>query len=422
MRLIKTFAAVLALVLAFPSVAVAGNTDLTRGDIALRHVEFINDHLYGRITFTYRELETTQWIVQELAAMGHDPENITVQEFYFDYQQLWFSPRGRLFHMAAFSDEPFCMEAAADIIREMLLESGLPESMEREIREYIAKNFPAALGNMIFDAVLNEIVDSVLDDELERTLYLLQQFDVFGEQDFRNVSQNVILTVPGQSSQTIIAAAHYDSVKFSGASDNASGMALMLESAYHMLALDNYYTIVYVFFGGHELGLLGGYYFLDSLSQQAQDEILFIINADVLFEGPYLFFGTGILEDDYIGENEISERIANIALYVNESADTELIFEAELARMPGEQRLFLDEGHTVLAFSGFARVEPDNQYTSHSFSQETSIGLVGGRVLHTPRDDFHYIEYNWPGKMETALRTFSVFLENVLTARFTELS
>lgn len=55
MRLIKTFAAVLASVLAFPSVAVAGNTALTRGDIALRHVEFINDHLYGRITFTYRE-------------------------------------------------------------------------------------------------------------------------------------------------------------------------------------------------------------------------------------------------------------------------------------------------------------------------------------------------------------------------------
>jgi hypothetical protein len=39
-------------------------------------------------------------------------------------------------------------------------------------------------------------------------------------------------------------------------------------------------------------------------------------------------------------------------------------------------------------------------------------------LLHTPRDYFQYIETNWPGMMEDAMRTFSIFLEGMLLARY----
>jgi hypothetical protein len=38
------------------------------------------------------------------------------------------------------------------------------------------------------------------------------------------------------------------------------------------------------------------------------------------------------------------------------------------------------------------------------------------RVLHSPRDSFHFIDETWPGKMEEVMWAFSVFLEEVLLA------
>jgi len=110
-------------------------------------------------------------------------------------------------------------------------------------------------------------------------------------------SQNVILTVPGESERFIIVGAHYDSVPYPGASDNASGVALLLESAQRMLELDNYYTIVYVFFGAEEVGLLGAFYYYDSLLAAEHANVVMMINADVLIEGPYILFGAGMIPE-----------------------------------------------------------------------------------------------------------------------------
>ena len=112
-----------------------------------------------------------------------------------------------------------------------------------------------------------------------------------------DLSQNVILTVPGRSEQVIIVGAHYDSFPYPGAADNASGTALLLESAQRMKAHDNYYTIVYIFFGAEESGLLGAEFYLASLSEEQRNRILFMVNADALFEGPYFLYSAGFSED-----------------------------------------------------------------------------------------------------------------------------
>jgi len=41
------------------------------GEIAVSHIEFINDNLYDRFAFSYQERRTAEWIVEELLAMGY---------------------------------------------------------------------------------------------------------------------------------------------------------------------------------------------------------------------------------------------------------------------------------------------------------------------------------------------------------------
>ncbi|MCL2416062.1 MAG: M28 family metallopeptidase, partial [Defluviitaleaceae bacterium] len=224
------------------------------------------------------------------------------------------------------------------------------------------------------------------------------------DEEPREFSQNVVLTVPGQSPQKIIVGAHYDSLNFPGASDNASGSALLLESAQRMLSIDNYYTIEYVFFGAEEIGLLGAYYYINSLTQEQRDNIIFMANADVLFEGEYFLFGTAYMTDrGAVAANSITNRIEAIAEQVNAVHNTELISHVDAVHMGSDHLVFIDEGITIVTMFGMHRNE---------------AGQYVARVLHTDRDEFHYINETWSGKMEEAMRTYSLFLEALLTAHY----
>ena len=154
------------------------------------------------------------------------------------------------------------------------------------------------------------------------------------------VSQNVILTIPGQSERKIIVGAHYDSPPVSGASDNASGTALLLESAQRMLDMDNYHTIVYVFFGAEEVGLIGAYWYYEMLTEAERNNIVMMINADVLIEGPYIIYGA-------MGAPEIDE--ADIPAIFDAMA--EIMFES-MFKMFYEWLNEDDENITIALYDG----------------------------------------------------------------------
>ena len=368
----------------------AFSTDLSHGEISLGFIEFMSDNLYSRTPFTYRELEAAIWIVEELLVMGYDWDDIYVQEFSFAEMIALETPMGA---------------------------------------SWASVTSPRMLGD--------------------------------GTTRASQLSQNVILTVPGysESARKIIVGAHYDTLPYPGASDNASGTALLLESAQRMLEQDNYHTIVYVFFGAEEVGLLGAFFYYNSLTQAERDNIIFMVNADVLFEGPYFIYGTGMapeVTEELIMEvapaflaiigmdpadvseidfnamdieplllqaamlgliepeaSEVSAQVDVIALEVQYLHDIELAAIPMLIYGPSDHLVFLLGGHTVVNLVGLDRVE----------DLETAMGVVFAdefvsRVLHSPMDDFHYIEYRWPGKMYDAMRTFSLFLEGLLMSRF----
>ena len=228
-------------------------------------------------------------------------------------------------------------------------------------------------------------------------------------------SQNIILTVPGQSEKTIVVGAHYDGVFFPGASDNASGVALLLESAQRMLIQENYYTIEYVFFGAEEVGLLGSYYYVDSLRQEQHDNMLFMINADVLLDGDELFYMAGYDFYSSPGANHITETWDYIANEVNIHHGFSLTPLPWGVFGPSDQLAFLPFGHTAMFLAGLTTETigdiPDGDITPHMMDMS--------RVLHTQQDDIHYIMETWPDKAKNNMRAFSLFLEELLLAKYT---
>ena len=417
------------------------STELPHGEISLGYIEYMSDNLYARSPFTYRELETAIWIVEELLAMGHDWDYIMAQEFtYWDVRDLEWSASG------------WGWLSWWMVTSEMLLGTG---------REYQIR--------------------------LDR------------------VSQNIILTIPGQSDSKIIVGAHYDSPPYPSASDNASGTALLLESAQRMLELDNYHTIVYIFFGAEEVGLIGAHYYYQMLTEAERENILFMINADVLIEGPYIIFGTGKfpvidydaadelieailevreadliqwLDEECLGcgqtgfekwnmwteepisrqeildmmlegerewlewtpleslvliamrqgvleayECEIAQKINEIATELNSTHNFELLSLPEFAMAPSDHLIFFHEGHTVVNFAGMERAE-NVAYILSDYIGEMWLRLehlgegFSTTILHSPLDEFHKIESLWPGMMRNNMEAFSIFLERILTTRF----
>ena len=405
------------------------STDLPPGAIAVGYIEYMSDNLGARSAFTYRELEAAVWIVEELLAMGHGWDSITIQEFtYWDVNDL---------------------------------ELGL-------------------FGTLDWDLVTHPMV---LGEGRE---YQLRA---------DRVSQNIILTLPGQSERKIVVGAHYDSPPYASASDNASGTALLMESAQRMLEQDHYYTIVYVFFGAEEVGLIGAYYYYELLTTRQRNNIVMMVNADVIIEGPYLFYGAAALptlDDAFldelredllyaamdifimqyemimaeveemgvdpslvlpfdslegylelvvadiaalpipillmqasmlgVGEPEvtgIAQQVSNIATELASLHDFEFVSAPELVTFPTDSLVFLFAGHTIVNFVGMERVEnvsPELEAQLTRFGEGWEDFSV--TILHTPLDNFQFIEATWPGMMNANLEAFVIFLQEILTGRF----
>jgi len=232
----------------------------------------------------------------------------------------------------------------------------------------------------------------------------------------RMYSQNVILTIPGESESTIIVGAHYDGLIWPGGNDNASGTALLLESANSMLEQDNYYTIVYVFFGAEELGYLGARYYYDSMTAQQRNDIVMMINADILLSGEFLIYGAGYLNADVVVENDITQQLYAISqdLYHAHGMDVTPYHEALF--LGSDHRVFLENNHTSVILLGVHLI-------SEPVSEDPIFGNYGDHYItlrswNNPEDCIHFIKEAWPGMAETNMWSFSLFLEAILMTSF----
>jgi len=103
-------------------------------------------------------------------------------------------------------------------------------------------------------------------DEM-RSYGLDVSLQTFSAQDL--TSQNVVATLPGVDPNygTLYIGAHYDSVPASpGANDNASGTAVLLETARLLSTMELSPTLTFVAFGAEEIGLEGSQAFVEALT------------------------------------------------------------------------------------------------------------------------------------------------------------
>ena len=121
-----------------------------------------------------------------------------------------------------------------------------------------------------------------------------------------HATQNVVAEAAGTESRDNVIAfgAHYDTVpNVVGASDNASGTAVLLTLARQLSTESLSFGVRFIAFGSEELGLRGSQFYVDSLSPDDQRLIVVMMNFDALGDGDRLgVLGTTELADAVVKE------------------------------------------------------------------------------------------------------------------------
>lgn len=103
-------------------------------------------------------------------------------------------------------------------------------------------------------------------------------------------SQNVCAYLPGETDTMLVFTAHYDHLGmsgdtvFTGAHDNASGVAALLDLVRLAQERRSRYTLVFLFFGGEEAGLVGSAYFAD-VPLLRWNRVKLLVNLDLFCGG-----------------------------------------------------------------------------------------------------------------------------------------
>jgi hypothetical protein len=99
---------------------------------------------------------------------------------------------------------------------------------------------------------------------------------------------NIIGCIPGSTDSFLVVTAHYDHLGkmgsdavFPGASDNASGMAMLLSLAAYFKQNPQRYNILFIAFAGEEAGLLGSKYFV-SHPLIDLSKVRLLLNIDIM--------------------------------------------------------------------------------------------------------------------------------------------
>jgi len=112
-----------------------------------------------------------------------------------------------------------------------------------------------------------------------------QEF-LIGDPGDHLLSANIIVTKDGTSGGTIVLGAHYDTLEGSpGATDNATGIGLLLEMAGRLRDVETPHTVVFVAFGAHWQEAAGAAYYVDRLEDFERDDLLGMIDLDTVAGG-----------------------------------------------------------------------------------------------------------------------------------------
>jgi Iap family predicted aminopeptidase len=119
--------------------------------------------------------------------------------------------------------------------------------------------------------------------------------------------RNVLALLPGESAETIVVCAHYDSAwRAGGAVDNASGVEGVRRIAERLAARPRRRTLLAIAFGAEELGLSGARFFVQEAKTRGElDRVAGVVNLECLARGEQL--------ELWAGPDDLRERGLRIA-------------------------------------------------------------------------------------------------------------
>ncbi len=186
--------------------------------------------------------------------------------------------------MKDFSIKPFCLLFLLTVVL-LCCNSGCNESNSIDPVD-VAKSHIAYLSESIGPRIAGS------EEELRAQDYIAEEFKGLGffpeiqsfayeDGDNSGLSYNVIALLQGASPQEIIIGAHYDSVGIGqGATDNASGVALMLVIMQQLKNENLPYTLRFIAFGAEEIGLWGSWAYADGMSTDEVNNTLGMVNLE----------------------------------------------------------------------------------------------------------------------------------------------
>ena len=235
---------------------------------------------------------------------------------------------------------------------------------------------------------------------------VIQSFTYFDEDDKEHGSQNIIIEKKGSSSKQIIIGAHYDSMdEGSGADDNGSGVAVLLELAQRISEMNTSYSITFVAFGAEEHDLAGSWYYVNELNMKDRNSIIGFINLDGFIAGNilYLYGDSGSTLYDF------AENVPGNEEFTFLSTDY-LIEEDGSPCYCGDFSPFQESGIPILFIEA-------TDYTQGEEDGWTQVDMKYGDkgiIRHTMYDNLQYINTTFPGRIKERLSVVTHFISNLL--------
>lgn len=215
----------------------------------------------------------------------------------------------------------------------------------------------------------NTAIDLVRDNPKEVTLELSQE-------EFTLTSHDVISEIKGNiyPDEVITVTAHFDSVEFSkGAYDNGAGSVLIMKLYEYFMTNTPKRTLRFIWCGSEERGLLGSKAYVNSLTEEELQKIIFNINVDVA--------GT-VLGTEYasiMAENALVDYVD----YISNEISFPIVTRQDI--YSSDSIPFSDKGIPAINLMRFGR-----QGAAHIHDRHDTMSFISGRSLEK---SYVFLEY-----------------------------
>ena len=187
---------------------------------------------------------------------------------------------------------------------------------------------------------------------------------VLKQEEYKGQSHNVVADIPGESQDTIVFTAHYDSTSLSqGAYDNMSGSIGLLGIAEYFLRSPHSCSLRFIFCGSEERGLLGSKAYCADHEEELSNIVL-NINLDMIGCIMGKFIACATAEEKLVSYLDYFSMEQGFGVRVNQDVYS------------SDSTPFADKGIPAVSF---ARIAPPNTATIHN-SYDT-IALMKGEQM-----------------------------------------